>query len=715
MTCSNDTCNITFYANKSSKADCSNLGLCSFPIFPDNVTEIVFRNNLLTNITKHTTLPWGLRRLDISHCILQQVDRGFIRQFPSLEYLDISYNRELSLEVLPNITEDLQYTNIKVFKFNAIQCEFGDLLTLRLSHISGIKNTSLEHIEFNSNRIYKAEQFVFSSAPATLKYVSAANNHFIVDYYLLELTYVNVEFADMSKLHKTTSAYLEMLNTSTCDDRRSTIESTKVISVPSIKDTTPIQIERSCLEDVFNVTAFKPRFIYFYWCLSTSFKTLILSDSFLGVDTIAYSLFLYYDVRSVEHIDMGGNLCKKLYYEIYSKNCTYIDFSWNYLTYIDPGYLSRANLTHLNLTGNFLGGQIDNESSIELLKDHPYLKELSLAHNSIRYIPWKFFDYLIRLQYLDLSHNRIQTIAFNIKNLKGLRMLNLSYNNLPTLPNNVLLHLDTTVENQISLDLTGNTLMCSCDTLNFLRWIHHQNQVKTILFVNFESYHCEFSNSSRVNFQHFSELLLRLESQCSSYISIIILSAVATTAFITIIVGGVLFRYRWKIRYIYYMTKRAFKRNVSMENNRKNRPYQYDAFVSYANEDRHFALKMKSEMEDKLNMTLCFHDRDFVPGVDIAENIVSAIHDSCVILCVISDNFLNSHWCLYEFNIALIERIHARPEDDETLLLVLLDDFEHSKTPLTMLEFIRTNTYLDFPNDSSNEEAFWLKLANCLK
>ena len=71
---------------------------------------------------------------------------------------------------------------------------------------------------------------------------------------------------------------------------------------------------------------------------------------------------------------------------------------------------------------------------------------------------------------------------------------------------------------------------------------------------------------------------------------------------------------------------------------------------------------------------------------------------------------LASDWCMYEFNMALIVRIHAQ----DGLFLVLLKDFDARKPPLPMLQFIRSNSYAEFPADKSCQRIFWTKIIEAL-
>lgn len=84
--------------------------------------------------------------------------------------------------------------------------------------------------------------------------------------------------------------------------------------------------------------------------------------------------------------------------------------------------------------------------------------------------------------------------------------------------------------------------------------------------------------------------------------------------------------------------------------------YESDVFISYADKQRGFVVNMARELENK-GFKVRIHDRDFIPGVDIAENITIAIHNSRRIILVMKSHFLKSQWCMLELNMARMESI----------------------------------------------------------
>ena len=77
----------------------------------------------------------------------------------------------------------------------------------------------------------------------------------------------------------------------------------------------------------------------------------------------------------------------------------------------------------------------------------------------------------------------------------------------------------------------------------------------------------------------------------------------------------------------------------------------YDAFVSYSHEDYAWVVQeLRPYLEDQdPAFRLCLHDRDFMAGAAVADNICCAVKTSRRMILVLSKAFLRSHWCHLEF------------------------------------------------------------------
>ncbi|XP_062578838.1 toll-like receptor 4 [Saccostrea cucullata] len=213
-------------------------------------------------------------------------------------------------------------------------------------------------------------------------------------------------------------------------------------------------------------------------------------------------------------------------------------------------------------------------------------------------------------------------------------------------------------------------------------------------------------------FSKIKENIEKLQKKCYSYTHLIITLSLTILLFFVILLCGLLYRYRWKLRYFYYMTKSRFHGYKAVRSDSQS-DFKYDAFVSYADDDFPFVQKMMSELEENNGIRLCIHHRDFVPGYDICENIITAINKSKKTIAILSPNFIKSTWCMYELHIAKMEDIYSR-ENEGVLLLVFYDAVPVDKIPLSIMDLINQRSYIEFPNDEHGDSVFWSRVCKSI-
>ena len=78
---------------------------------------------------------------------------------------------------------------------------------------------------------------------------------------------------------------------------------------------------------------------------------------------------------------------------------------------------------------------------------------------------------------------------------------------------------------------------------------------------------------------------------------------------------------------------------------------EFDAFVSYHHQDSDWLRQeLRPRLEDgEPRFRLCLHERDFVAGATVLDNISTAVAISRRMVLLLSRAFLNSHWCQTEF------------------------------------------------------------------
>lgn len=83
--------------------------------------------------------------------------------------------------------------------------------------------------------------------------------------------------------------------------------------------------------------------------------------------------------------------------------------------------------------------------------------------------------------------------------------------------------------------------------------------------------------------------------------------------------------------------------------------YTYDAFISAHDEAKDFVLEtiLPSLESGPSPYRLCWHSRDFLPGIPIMEQIVKTMAQSRKIIFVFSENFRRSEFCRVELELAM--------------------------------------------------------------
>uniref|UniRef100_A0A4W5N0M3 TIR domain-containing protein n=1 Tax=Hucho hucho TaxID=62062 RepID=A0A4W5N0M3_9TELE len=78
----------------------------------------------------------------------------------------------------------------------------------------------------------------------------------------------------------------------------------------------------------------------------------------------------------------------------------------------------------------------------------------------------------------------------------------------------------------------------------------------------------------------------------------------------------------------------------------------YHVFISYSSTDLRWAHSLVNSLESN-GLKVCYHERDFVPGRTVLENMSDCIQESQKVLLVLSPDFVRSRWCLLEANMSL--------------------------------------------------------------
>ncbi|CAC5388420.1 unnamed protein product [Mytilus coruscus] len=645
-----------------------------------------------------------VRHLDISTCKIQEIHKGALTILKNLTYLDVSNNTCIKCEGLENITSDLQFSNIKILKVNYL-LKISDLTTvLKTSHIKGLHNTSLQNVFVDGNRLQTIEKNALTYLPKSLKFLSVRRNPFKFGYYLADVLHLsNLETADISDLylHKTDFNPEKCIFDSICTCNEDSVNEPSymdhsVISSLYVKD----EIRKRDISDIFSLAEIP---------IPTNLKHINYSSGSLVMDIPK----LMFSRNKVETIDLSNNILHSLVGPIVNvESLKILNMANNFCSNITNVFFSTdfKNLEHLNFHNNLLGIILPDDNDGKIFHNLESLIEIVLAQNRIPNLPENIFKSQRNLQKLDLSDNILTDINFRLSHMMQLKELDLRGNRIAIISDHIALQWESLArKHNFSVDLNKNLLECNCLSIKFIKWMTTTN----VRLRNIKKYRCMLWNRTQVSLHNPKETYNLLKKHCTSYEHLEIALVSGILLFIIIVVGAVVYRYRWKLRYLYYIVKVKYSSlHSEME---EEYSYMYGAFVSYADEDRifvHNTLLQKLEVENGIQ--LCLHKRNFLPGNDIATNITSAIHNSRKTLVVMSHNFLKSYWCMFEYNMARMESIYER-RNENVVFLMFYEHMCSTDLPLNVLEMIQSKSYIEYPNDEYGDTVFWDQLVNALK
>jgi hypothetical protein len=331
-----------------------------------------------------------------------------------------------------------------------------------------------------------------------------------------------------------------------------------------------------------------------------------------------------------------------------------------------------TNLKTLSLAHS----QLDYVSST-ILSPFGKLTTLILKDNAITILPEGVFDSLLHLTYLDLSGNKTTYISPHTFSTE--------------------LRAQFTV-----LDLGQNPFVCSCDLMWFRQWYIGDRR----LFKQTQPLYVCRDKQLKLTFEQFNlHPQACLLSQEVSSIVIFFGTVVVTsmTAFL------VLFRLRWHLRLVLYEAFRG--RDDVRRRYLQQGHFDFDVFVSYAKENLPWVrLNLMAELEGRMGLRLCIHERDFIAGNHIVDNIADFVRHSKKVVMVFSRQFKRSEWCQFELAYCLT---HVMDYDD-ALIIVCLDDMTSYELTPAMMAVLKTTTYIQWNRHPDAVRSFWGRLTQAL-
>ena len=418
--------------------------------------------------------------------------------------------------------------------------------------------------------------------------------------------------------------------------------------------------------------------------------------------------------NNLREINLSRNSYWKWEGPIYGfENLTKLDMSGNICVEMSPiVFQNMSNLQYLNLRRNYLGTSISKDKNGITFRSQGKLDILDLSENRLTELPKRIFEGLNKVTKLYLEKNLLTEFKVILSHLRFLERLDLSNNQLTTIEESLRTYFDGQIQiANFSLNLLGNNFKCNCENIDFLEWISESH----VEFENIHSYVCYYGDDrSKVgNLSNAKDIYQELEKHCYNYTPLIVVSTAALVLVLALTGAVTVYRYRWNLRYMYYMAKyktrglnikpRGYQPIVAAEDDIK------DVNVSYADEDSAFVRqKLYPELEINRGVTLYIRDRNASADQRyICDNILDAIEGTRKTLIVMSEAYLDHKWCIFEMNMAGIK---AMKTDSNLLCILMMERVPHKDLPLKIMKIIKDQEFLEYPGPQDLEDCFWDRL-----
>jgi hypothetical protein len=360
------------------------------------------------------------------------------------------------------------------------------------------------------------------------------------------------------------------------------------------------------------------------------------------------------------------------------------------------------NLSSINAASAKINFKV--RKSQYLFKTLSKLQTLDLSYNAIDKLPSQLLrDQYRSLYFLNLDNNSLSSIPSTVSLLTNLSFLYVRYNRISSLQSSDIAILNQCKQVQIFIE--GNPISCICSKLSSLKWMK-ENQIR---FGDWRITKCLQNN--RTLFKLFQDGAFRtFELNCQTEDWLIYSSIILLVIFIIIILIGAILKYRVHVDYVILRLRHRWKGVI---NSTSKDEYQIDAFLLHSEHDYEWVVYTLYHELTKRNMRLSLPDKDFLPGLNKADEMLRCIDDSRKVVFVVTETFLKSGWESYAVQMTVTHAFHNHREG--SMVVLMKDNIPIIRMPKDLryiwwsLEIIKLS---DFEN---NMDRFWDDISALLR
>ncbi|XP_023251851.1 toll-like receptor 1 [Seriola lalandi dorsalis] len=364
----------------------------------------------------------------------------------------------------------------------------------------------------------------------------------------------------------------------------------------------------------------------------------------------------------------------------------------------------------------------------------PNITNMTLASNGLTESVFKCLPKGIET--LDLENNQVSVVPSSVLKMENLLSLNLNSNRLRDLPvcdgfpmlSELMLKSNSLHAPSVNklescpklktLDVSSNPFTCTCSLRSFIRLATKSKQKTGNTGLELVSwplnYYCIYPEDVRD-----STLNSIWLPEVSCDVGILAATILCPAVIMIVVVLTVCHRLDipWYMGMIWQWVRAKHRARMQQVRPEDLVGVEFHAFVSYSQHDADWVHNsLLPNLEGPAGgLQISHHEKNFVPGKTIIENIIGCVEKSRRSVFVLSAHFVKSEWCHYELYFASHHRL-ARGSD--SIVLVLLEPLPQYTIPskyYQLKSMMGRHTYLEWPQDRAKHRLFWANLRAALQ